>query len=143
MFELPEEHRMLQDMVAKFIDRDVIPLEKLTLEREMSGQKSSLPQEEEEKLLAKCRELGLWGLDVPEDFGGANLPLTALVGVYEEQGRTCIPFTFPPDSPNLHMLIAVANEEQKRKYLDPYARGEAHSAIAISEPGAGADPAGM
>jgi acyl-CoA dehydrogenase len=37
----------------------------------------------------------------------------------------------------------VANEEQRRKYLEPYARGEAHSAIAISEPGAGGDPAGM
>ena len=54
-----------------------------------------------------------------------------------------MPFTFPPDSPNLHMLIAVANDEQRRKYLEPYARGEAHSAIAISEPGAGGDPAGM
>jgi acyl-CoA dehydrogenase len=41
------------------------------------------------------------------------------------------------------MLMAVANEAQRRKYLEPYARGEAQSAIAISEPGAGADPAGM
>src|SRR3954452_16715314 len=143
MIELPEEHRMLQDLVAKFIDRDVMPLEKATLEREMSGGKSSLPPEDEEKLLAKCKDLGLWGLDVPEEYGGANLPYSALVGVYEEQGRTPVPFTFPPDSPNLHMLIAAANDEQKKKYLDPYARGEAHSAIAISEPGAGGDPAGM
>jgi acyl-CoA dehydrogenase len=80
---------------------------------------------------------------VPEEYGGANLPYSALAGVYEEQGRTCVPFTFPPDSPNLHMLIAVASDEQRRKYLDPYARGDAHSAIAISEPGAGGDPAGM
>jgi len=54
-----------------------------------------------------------------------------------------VPFTFPPDSPNLHMLLAVANEEQKKKYLEPYAAGVATSAIAISEPGAGGDPAGM
>src|SRR6201998_376528 len=143
MFEIPEEHRMLQDLVAKFIDRDVIPLEKGVLAREMSGQKSGLPPDEEAHLLAKCKELGLWGLDVPEEYGGANLPYAALGGVYEEQGRTCVPFRFPPATPNLHLLIAVANEEQKQKYLDPYARGEAHSAIAISEPGAGADPAGM
>ena len=102
---------------------------------------SGLTAEEEEKVLASCKELGLWGLDVPEEYGGANLPYSALVGVYEEQGRTCAPFTFPPDSPNLHMLIAVANDEQRKKYLEPYARGEAHSAIAISEPGAGGDPA--
>ena len=143
MFELPEEHRMLQELVAKFIDREVMPLEKATLAREASGQKSSLPPDEEAVLLAKCKELGLWGLDVPEEYGGANLPYAALVGVYEEQGRTCVPFTFPPDSPNLHMLIAAASDEQKTKYLEPYARGDAHSAIAISEPGAGGDPAGM
>lgn len=143
MFELSEEHQMLKDLVAKFVERDLMPLEKAVLAREMSGQKSGLTAEEEEKVLATCKELGLWGLDVPESYGGANLPYVALMGVYEEQARTCVPFTFPPDSPNLHMLIAVASEEQKRKYLDPYARGEAHSAIAISEPGAGGDPAGM
>jgi alkylation response protein AidB-like acyl-CoA dehydrogenase len=143
MFELSEEHRMLQDLVAKFVDRELMPLEKAVLAREAKGQNSGLSEQEEEHLLSKCRELGLWGLDVPEEYGGANLPAIALVGVYEEQGRTCVPFTFPPDSPNLHMLIAVANEEQRRKYLDPYARGTAHSAIAISEPGAGSDPAGM
>src|SRR6201995_991609 len=143
MFELPEEHRMLQDLVAKFIDRDVMPLEKAVLAREMSGQKSGLSAEEEATLLGKCRELGLWGLDVPEEFGGANRPTMARIGVYEEQGRTCVPFTFPPDSPNLHMLMAVCSPEQRRKYLEPYARGDAHSAIAISEPGAGGDPAGM
>jgi len=143
MFELSEEHQMLKDLVAKFVERDLMPLEKAVLQREMSGQKSGLTKEEEEKLLGVCRELGLWGLDVPEEYGGANLPYVALMGVYEEQARSCVPFTFPPDSPNLHMLIAVANEEQRAKYLDPYARGEAHSAIAISEPGAGGDPAGM
>ncbi len=143
MFDLPEEHRMLQELVAKFIDRDVIPLEKGVLAREMSGQGSGLAPDEEARLLGVCKQLGLWGLDVPEEYGGANLPYIALAGVHEEQGRTCVPFTFPPDSPNLHMLIAVANDEQKKKYLDPYARGEAHSAIAISEPGAGGDPAGM
>ncbi len=143
MFELSEEHQMLKDLVAKFVERDLMPLEKAVLAREMAGQKSGLTEEEEAKVLATCKELGLWGLDVPEEYGGSNLPYVALVGVYEEQARTCVPFTFPPDSPNLHMLIAVANDEQKQKYLDPYARGEIGSAIAISEPGAGGDPAGM
>ena len=81
MFELPEEHRMLQDLVAKFIDRDVIPLEKSVLAREAAGQKSGLPPEDEQKLLNTCKELGLWGLDVPEEFGGANLPYSALLVV--------------------------------------------------------------
>lgn len=141
--ELSEEHAMLRDLVAKFVDRELIPLESAVLARERSGQSIGLTPEEEGPLLAKCKELGLWALDAPEAFGGADLPAVALMPVNEELGRTCTPFTFPPDSPNLHMLMQVASEEQKRKYLDPYARGEAKSAIAISEPGAGGDPAGM
>jgi alkylation response protein AidB-like acyl-CoA dehydrogenase len=143
MFEIPEEHRMLQDLVARFVDNELMPLEAAVLRRETQGEKAYLTDAEEAPLLAKCKELGLWGLDVPEALGGANLPTVALVGVYEEQGRSPVPFTFPPDSPNLHMLMAVVNDEQRRKYLEPYARGVAKSAIAISEPGAGGDPAGM
>ena len=41
------------------------------------------------------------------------------------------------------MMLAVANEDQRERYLKPYAEGRAKSAIAISEPGAGGDPAGM
>jgi acyl-CoA dehydrogenase len=58
-------------------------------------------------------------------------------------GKTVTPYVLPPDSPNLRMLMATVNEEQRVQYLAPYVAGEAISAIAISEPGAGADPAGM
>ena len=143
MFELSEEHRMLKDLVAKFVDQELIPLERSAIAREARGDAVGLPPEEEGPLLEKCKELGLWALDVPEELGGANLPNVALMAMNEELGRTCVPFTFPPDSPNLHMLMAVANEDQKRRYLAPYAAGETKSAIAISEPGAGGDPAGM
>ena len=143
MIELAEEHRMLQDLVAKFVDRDLMPLERAVLAREARGEKFGLTDDEEEPLLAKCRELGLWALDVPEELGGANLPAVALMAVNEELGRTVVPFTFPPDSPNLHMLLAVADQRQRELYLKPYATGEAKSCIAISEPGAGGDPAGM
>jgi len=141
--ELPEEYRMLQELAAKFVDNELMPLEAAVLAREMSGQPIALTEQEEAPLLAKCRELGLWGLDVPEQIGGANLPAVARMGVYEELGRTVTPFTFPPDSPNLHMLMATENERQRKRYLEPYARGEMRSAIAVSEPGAGADPAAM
>jgi alkylation response protein AidB-like acyl-CoA dehydrogenase len=141
--ELAEEHRMLADLVARFVDRELMPLEKPVLAREAAGQRYGLTAEEEAPLLAKCRELGLWALDVPEELGGANLPTVALMPINEELGRTVVPFTFPPDSPNLHMLLAVASPEQREKYLQPYAAGTAVSAIAISEPGAGGDPAGM
>jgi len=141
--ELPEEYRMLHELAAKFVDHELMPLEAAVLAREASGQPIELTDEEEAPLLAKCRELGLWGLEVPEEIGGANLPAVARMGIYEELGRTVTPFTFPPDSPNLHMLMATANERQRKRYLEPYARGEMRSAIAVSEPGAGADPAAM
>lgn len=140
---LSDEHRMLQELVAKFVDNELMPLEKGVLAREQQGQPMHLTPEEESPLLAKCRELGLWALDAPEEFGGADLPAVALVAVNEELGRTVVPFTFPPDSPNLHMLKAVASDMQRKRYLEPYAAGTAKSAIAISEPGAGGDPAGM
>ena len=91
MFELPEEHRMLQDLVAKFIDRDVMPLEKSTLEREATGGRSGLPPEDEEKLLAKCKELGLWGLDVPEEYGGSGRNVIAAIAFTEAMAEWASP----------------------------------------------------
>jgi alkylation response protein AidB-like acyl-CoA dehydrogenase len=141
--DTPEEHRMLQELIAKFVDEQLMPLEPHVIAREIAGKQPNLTETEEAQLLAKCKQLGLWGLDAPEAFGGANLPAVALMAVNEELWRTIVPFTFPPDSPNLHMLLAVASPEQQKKYAEPYARGEAKSAIAISEPGAGGDPSGM
>ena len=66
-----------------------------------------------------------------------------MVGVNEELGRTITPYTLPPDSPNLRMMMATVTERQREAYLAPYVRGETVSAIGISEPGAGGDPAGM
>ena len=65
------------------------------------------------------------------------------MGVQEELSRTIVPFSFPPESPVLRLLMAVANDDQRRRYLEPYAQGKIRSATAISEPGAGADPTAM
>jgi alkylation response protein AidB-like acyl-CoA dehydrogenase len=66
-----------------------------------------------------------------------------MAAVHEELGRTCIPFVLPPDSPNLRVLQAVGTDAQKQRYLLPYIEGRMTSAIAISEPGAGGDPASI
>lgn len=142
-FELSEEHRMLKELVARFVADALVPLEPNVLERESRGEGAGLTESERKPIDAKARELGLWGLDAPTEFGGSDLPVEAMVGVHEELGKTVTPYTFPPDSPNLRMLMVAANAEQRRAYLGPYARGETISAIGISEPGAGADPASM
>jgi acyl-CoA dehydrogenase len=135
---------MIRETVAKFVDRELIPLEPHYLKSRLPG--SDHPQltaEQKQRLRTVSKDLGLWGLDAPEDLGGHDLPTRTMAAVHEELGRTCVPFILPPDSPNLRMLQAVGTEAQKRKYMQPYIEGRMSSAIAISEPGAGGDPASM
>ena len=80
---------------------------------------------------------------MPEEYGGQNLGLLAKAVVIEELKTSITPFVLPPDSPNLFMLKETCKGEQIEKYFIPYANGEKKSAIAITEPGAGSDPAGM
>lgn len=142
-FALADEHRMLKDLVQRFVKDELMPLEANVLARDASGQGIWLSPEERAHVDAVSQKLGLWGLDAPEDVGGSDLPQVALVGVNEAMGSTITPYTLPPDSPNLRMLMATVNERQREAYLAPYAAGKTVSAIGISEPGAGADPAGM
>ena len=142
-FALSDEHRMLKELVARFVQDELMPLEPGVLAREADGKGLGIGPAEQKRLDDVSKSLGLWGLDAPEDVGGVDLPAVAMVGVNEELGKTVTPYTLPPDSPNLRMLAATVNERQREAYLAPYVRGETISAIGISEPGAGADPAGM
>ncbi len=142
-FELCEEHRMLADLAARFVEDELMPLEGAVLAREAAGGGLGLNKTERARIDEASRRLGLWGLDAPEDIGGADLPHIALIGVKENLGRSITPYTLPPDSPNLRMLMATVTERQREAYLAPFVRGETVSAIGISEPGAGADPAAM
>ena len=141
--EFSDEERMLLELVERFVADQLMPLERAVLAREAAGQPLELTHDEEQPLLDLCRELGLWALDAPVEVGGAALPARVMLAIHERLARTITPFQFPPDSPNLHMLDAVASPEQREKYLEPYAQGKAKSAMAISEPDAGSDPAAM
>jgi acyl-CoA dehydrogenase len=134
---------MIADLARRFVDDHLTPLESAILARDADGE-GAYPTREEYKALDKAaQEMGLWGLDAPEEMGGVDLPWVALVAVNEAIGRSCVLYHLKPDSPNLRMLMATVNDVQREQYLAPYARGETISAIAISEPGAGSDPAGM
>ncbi len=134
---------MLKDLVVRFVADELMPLEAATLAREAAGQSIDLPAGDRARVDARSRDLGLWGLDAPADVGGSDMPAVAMVAVNEELGRTITPYTIPPDSPNLRMLATTVTDRQREAYLAPYVRGETISAIGISEPGAGSDPAGM
>ena len=142
-FEVAEEHRMLKDLVQKFVRDELMPLEAAVMASEAEGRGLGIGAAEHARLDARAHELGLFGLDAPEDVGGSDLPMLAMVGVEEVMGRCITPYTLPPDSPNLRMLMATVNERQRDAYLAPYVAGKTISAIGISEPGAGSDPAGM
>jgi alkylation response protein AidB-like acyl-CoA dehydrogenase len=139
-----EETAMIRDTVARFVDRELIPLEPHYLKSKLpGGGHEGLTDTHWQRLRTVSKDLGLWGLDAPEDLGGHDLPARTMAAVHEELGRTCVPFILPPDSPNLRMLQAVGTAAQKQRYMQPYIEGRMLSAIAISEPGAGGDPAAM
>jgi alkylation response protein AidB-like acyl-CoA dehydrogenase len=141
---LDDDTRMIQETVAKFVDRELIPREQAALKRGAQGDSvRQLTDEDNEHLRRVSHKLGLWGLDAPVELGGQDLPAVTMAAVKEEMGRSFLNFTLPPDSPNLRMLAAVGTDYQKQRYLKPYIEGRMTSAIAISEPGAGGDPAGM
>ena len=145
-FTLPEELRMLRDTVARFTREELLPLEKDVIRREAERGLTDAPlidPDAEKALDAKAKEIGLYGIDVPEEYGGQNLGMLAKAVVAEELKLSITPWTLPPDSPNLFMLKETCKGDQIKKYFIPYANGEKKSAIAITEPGAGSDPAGM
>ena len=145
-FTLPEELRMLRETVARFVREELIPLEPIVIRREAERGLTDtplIPPETEEKLNQKAKEIGLYGVDVPEEYGGQNMGMLAKAVVMEELKYSIVPFIPPPDSPNLWMLKETCRGEQIEKYLIPYANGEKKSSIAITEPSAGSDPANM
>jgi (R)-benzylsuccinyl-CoA dehydrogenase len=145
-FDLPEHVRMVRDVVARFVADELIPLERLVIEREAArgmGHDPILPPEIEQRLAARSRELGLWGIDVPEAFGGQGMGALVKGVVMQQLRYSIVPFTLPPDSPNLHFLAESCKGDQIERYLLPYSRGEKTSCLALSEAAAGSDAAAI
>jgi acyl-CoA dehydrogenase len=118
-FELAEEHRMLKDLVRRFVDEELMPLEAGVLAREAQGKGPTVEPSDLARVDKVSKDMGLWGLDAPVEIGGSDLPAVAMVGVNEELGRTVTPYTLRPDSPNLRMLMATVNDRQRAAYLEP------------------------
>lgn len=145
-FELPEESRMVRDTVARFVQEELVPHESLIIRREAErGFEDSplIPPELDATLQEKARNIGLWGIDVPEEFGGQDMGMLTKCLVIEQLKNSIVPFVLPPESPNLFMLKELCKGDQVDRYLLPYSRGEKKSCLALSEPGAGSDAAAI
>lgn len=145
-FELPDSSRMVRDTVARFVQEELVPHEPLIIRREAErgfADSPLIPPELEASLQEKARNIGLWGIDVPEEFGGQDLGMLTKCLVIEQLKNSIVPFVLPPESPNLFMLKELCKGEQIDRYLLPYSRGEKKSCLALSEPGAGSDAAAI
>ncbi|MDE0747612.1 MAG: acyl-CoA dehydrogenase family protein [Porticoccaceae bacterium] len=138
-FNLPDETKMVQDTVRRFVDSELIPLEQKFPDRLNS---TDLPDDVHSKLVEKVEQLGLAAMDAPEEIGGAGLGLLDSCIVTEQvhrstAGRGAFAMRF---APVLHELGTV---EQKDKYLLPMVAGKLQGASAFSEPQAAGDLAGI
>ncbi|MGH2507771.1 MAG: acyl-CoA dehydrogenase family protein [Ktedonobacteraceae bacterium] len=138
-FSLNDEQKLVQQTVRDFVNRELIPLEGDVLRNEREG-RPGLEREKVRELQQKAKELGFWGLNTPEEYGGANLgPIMGAITAME-MARTFVPFGFGGNADN---ILYQCNEEQKQRYLLPTINGERRSCFALTEPGAGSDAANI
>jgi acyl-CoA dehydrogenase len=130
-FELSEELKMIQSLARDFVDEQLKPLERDILGRaaDLSDSRTYLPAETEAALIQKVRDMGLWGIGVPEELGGPGLSALGVCLVEEELGRTVVPFRFGDVNP----ILFDCTEEQKEKYLLPALNYQKHPYLALLE----------
>jgi acyl-CoA dehydrogenase len=138
-FTLTPEQKMVQQTVREFVTRELMPLEGEVLLNEREG-RPGIAQDDIRRLQAHAKEMGFWGINTPEEYGGANLGPVMTALVYMELARTFVPFTFGGWADN---ILYYCNEEQKQRYLIPTINGERRSCFALTEPGAGSDAANI
>ncbi len=139
-FELPEELRILKGVVRRFVDNELIPVEMETRDGE------TLKPEYQEKFLARAKQLGIWKMEVPEEFGGVGADLISLVIVWEQLGRTVSLPTRGQGGimgPQVRAPLYELSAAMKDRYLYPVLNGEKTACFAQTEPDAGSDPGAM
>jgi isovaleryl-CoA dehydrogenase len=135
-FQINEEQRQLKESVARFVDKQVIPL---APEIDADG---AFP----EKNFQTMAEMGLFGISIPQEYGGSGVDLLSCQLVMEELARGC---ASTANTFGAHSILCTenlyrnGNEEQRKKYLPDLIAGKKIGAIAITEPEAGSDAMSM
>src|SRR5688500_5344584 len=132
----PETFEALLDAVRRFVTERLRPLE------EQVAEADEVPEE----VVAEMRAMGLFGLSIPEEYGGLGLTMSEEVRVALEFGRTTPAFrsTFGTNvGIGSQGLVMAGSEEQKRQWLPRIASGEVITSFALTEPNAGSDSASV
>ena len=135
-FSTDETTRLLLDTVCGFVRTELLPLEE---EVERGG---ALAPEHAAEVFAKARALGLYAMNMPVELGGGGLSAVQVCLVEEQFGHTkdiLIRRAFG----NAYEVLLECRGAQRERWLAPVVRGERVCSIAITEPGAGSDAAGI
>ena len=135
-FELTDRQRLLVTTVNRFIDGHLAPLED-QVERD-----SMLMLETSRRILEKSRALGLYATNIPEEFGGGGLNAFDRMLLEEEFGWTS-DILIRQAFGNVYKVLLRYSPSQAERRLLPTVTGERTCSIAITEPWAGADAAGI
>ncbi|MFN7087906.1 MAG: acyl-CoA dehydrogenase family protein [Burkholderiales bacterium] len=136
MAQLSPEVKLLCDEVRRFIRDEVEPRSRWIEEND------AIPDD----LMRMAREMGLFGLTIPEEYGGSGLDLAGKCAIEEELGKTNYGFaTLIGNHTGISTagIVALGNAQQKARYLPRMASGEWIGSFALSEPQAGSDPAAL
>jgi len=138
-FQLDDEQRLLVDVVRRFVREEIIPLE-----ADLDQDADSLPQDHHERLTSMTKEMGLYGLDIPEEYGGPGIDIVTrtLLAIEMSQHRAGLyaPCYGVFGGAGLAQLYE-ASDAQKERYLYPTLRGEKKGFFGLTEPSGGSDPA--
>jgi acyl-CoA dehydrogenase len=135
-FDISPESQALADSVRSFVDERVEPRMN---EIEASN---TIPQE----LLSEAADLGLFGMSIPEEYGGTGLDRFSRALVHQMLGRSGFGFAgaiAAHTGIGSDGLVSLGNDAQKQRYLPRMATGEIRAAFAITEPEAGSDAGGI
>ena len=130
-FTLNDDQKMILELVDEVCEKEFAP------RADEVSAKGEFPAEN----IKKLAELDLFGITIPEEYGGLGMDYLTWTLVSERISRACTTtgLIFGTDLLCTYPLLQFGNEEQKKKYLPPLAKGETLGAFALTEPEAGSD----
>ena len=133
--EKTDEQKAITEMVRQFVDKEILPV------AEEFDHEDKFP----EAIVEQMKELGLFGVTIPEEYGGMGLDLTTYAMIVEELSRGWISISGVVNTHFIgsYLLMKFGTDEQKEHFLPKMATGEIRAAFSLSEPEVGSDVQGI